>query len=318
MRVIVTGASGFLGSWICRILSTNHEVTALVRPTSNIYRLSRISPLTISPIEVEDWENYIAINKPDALILADWWGVGNQERDDDRQFTNVSRMVSLAEIAKKVGAHIVIGVGSQAELGPVSHAITEELPDHPTTKYGEAKVQARQDLEKTFVGSKTRFAWLRIFSTYGPLDTGAWLIPQLVDSISAGKEMNLTKGEQEWSYLHAYDLANAFKYVVEDDQISGIINVGNPETILLKDAVIHVAKVFNANTLLNLGAVPYREDQVMLLKPICEKLTNIGWKPEVSFVEGIQQTISWLLKNDSSQLNLKNGDQLNFSLPARQ
>ena len=74
----------------------------------------------------------------------------------------------------------------------------------------------------TDYSKKTRFVWMRIFSTYGPLDTGAWLIPQTVDSLSLGKSMDLTKGEQEWSYLHAYDLARAFGAVVDNPAVAGV------------------------------------------------------------------------------------------------
>ncbi|NDE07866.1 MAG: NAD-dependent epimerase/dehydratase family protein, partial [Chloroflexi bacterium] len=60
-----------------------------------------------------------------------------------------------------------------------------------------------------------RFVWMRIFSIYGPLDTGAWLIPNIVDSLVSDKRIALTKGEQQWSYLHAYDLALGFQKVIE-------------------------------------------------------------------------------------------------------
>ena len=138
MKIVVTGSSGFLGSWICRVLTESHEVVALVRPTSDLFRLSGINNLTVTPINSEDWAKYISQSKTDALILADWWGVGNQERNDPRQFENVERMILLASAAELSGIKTVIGVGSQAELGPISNVITEDMADNPTTKYGQA------------------------------------------------------------------------------------------------------------------------------------------------------------------------------------
>jgi nucleoside-diphosphate-sugar epimerase len=317
MKIVVTGSSGFLGSWICRVLSSSHEVTALVRPTSDLFRLAGINNLTIAPIDSENWPQYISDIKPDALILADWWGVGNQERNDLRQYENIDRMRKMALVAEEVGVKTVIGVGSQAELGPVANEITEQLPDQPTTKYGFAKTESRLKLRNLFKNSDTRFVWMRIFSTYGPLDTGNWLIPQTVDSLSRGEAMKLTKGEQEWSYLHAYDLARGFQMAIENESIEGIVNIGNPETINLKSAVMEISKNLNAQNLLEFGAIEYREDQVMKLKPLCEKLTKAGWKPQISFKNGISQTIAWLTHEPANEVKLDSNKIEIFNLPLR-
>ena len=317
MKIVVTGSSGFLGSWICRVLAQSHEVVALVRPTSDLFRLSGINNLTLMPINPEDWSRYISQSKADALILADWWGVGNLERNDPRQFENVERMISLASAAEQSGLKIVIGVGSQAELGPISNVITEDLPDNPTTKYGIAKAEARLELTDIFKKSSTRFVWMRIFSTYGPLDTGNWLIPQTVDSLLRGEIMKLTKGEQEWSYLHAFDLAKGFQAVLENSAIEGIVNVGNTHTINLKEAILKIAQNLEGQQLLEFGAVEYRPDQVMKLKPLCEKLSQAGWSPQISFKDGIAQTIAWLKRESSNQLKMISGETVNFNLPLR-
>lgn len=317
MKIVVTGSSGFLGSWICRALAESHEVVALVRPTSDLFRLSGINNLTVMPINSEDWAKYISQSKTDALILADWWGVGNQERNDPRQFENVERMISLASAAKHSGIKTVIGVGSQAELGPISNVITEDLADNPTTKYGQAKASARVKLTDIFKKSDTRFAWMRIFSTYGPLDTGNWLIPQTVDSLLRGEVMKLTKGEQEWSYLHSFDLAKGFQKVLENSLIEGIVNIGNPHTIVLKDAILEIAQNLQGQELLEFGAVDYRPDQVMKLEPLCEKLSQAGWGPQITFKDGIAQTIAWLKRESSNQVKMISGEVADFNLPIR-
>jgi nucleoside-diphosphate-sugar epimerase len=317
MRVLVTGASGFLGSWICRVLSQHFEVTALVRPTSDLFRLSGINKLKIVPRETSEWVNYIEEAKPETLILVDWWGVGNTDRNDKRQFENVIRMCELATAARDTDSMLVIGVGSQAELGPVADVITEDLPDQPTTKYGFAKAEARLKLRNILRDSPTRFVWMRIFSTYGPLDTGNWLIPQTVDSLKSGHIMKLTKGEQHWSYLHAFDLALAFKAVIDASEISGTVNVGNPKTIILKEAVVSIASKLDAQEMLEFGAVEYRNDQVMKLQPLCEKLTRSGWRPQIEFEAGISQTIKWLGRENADTLELIDGQTINFNLPSR-
>ena len=317
MRVIVTGSSGFLGSWICRVLSAKHEIIALVRPSSDTYRLTNIDGLQIERRESDEWADFVSAEKPDVLILADWWGVGNHDRNDARQSENIDRMEIMAVAARNAGVGLVIGVGSQAELGPVSNRITEDLPDNPTTEYGKAKVAARKIMQSSLVGSETRFTWLRIFSTYGPCDTDTWLIPQLIDTLTKGEIMDLTPGEQEWSYLHAFDLARAFEAVIESESTSGVINVGNPQTIVLKDAIQIIANQLGTKGLLGFGKLAYRPDQVMKLEPACESLTAIGWKPVVSFENGIAQTIQWRHREPLDPLRCEDGQEISFNLPPR-
>ena len=317
MRVVITGASGFLGSWIARVLAETHEVIALLRPDSDPYRLGGIVGLRIVNVDTAEWATFISSEKPEALILADWWGVGNHDRNNERQFENIDRFENLVRAARDSGVGSVIGVGSQAELGPVSNLITEDLPDRPTTKYGEAKVAARIKAQEILKGSATRFVWMRIFSTYGPADADSWLIPQLIDALSSGESMDLTKGEQEWSYLHAFDLARAFKAVIEHQKLSGIVNVGNPNTVVLKDAILGIADQLGVQGLLNFGALPYRSDQVMKLEPACESLTSIGWKPVVTFDTGIKETIQWRLRMALDPLRCEDGQEVVFNLPSR-
>lgn len=313
----MTGGSGFLGSWICRILARDHEVIAVIRESSSSYRLSNINKMEIIRANPKEWPDLISQLTPAALILADWWGVASEERDNPLQFDNIDRMANLFASARDVGVSVVIGVGSQAELGPVAREILESQPDGPTTEYGRAKVEARKCLVDLARTSNVRLAWLRIFSTYGPLDEGRWLIPSMVESLARGDSFDLTSGEQEWSYLHAFDLALAFKFAIENSEISGIINVGNPTTISIRKVAEIISEYFHAPHLICFGAAPYRSDQVMRLQPICESLIASGWRPQVDFKNGIIETIDWLLKKPEKPLQLRGFVSQIFSLPIR-
>ena len=166
-------------------------------------------------------------------------------------------------------------------------------------------------------GVGIRFVWMRIFSTYGPLDEGSWLIPNIVDSLVNEEKVKLTKGEQNWSYLHAYDLASAFQTVIRETQINGIVNVGNPKTVVLKDAIEMIAMKLGAKGLLGFGKMDYRPDQVMKLEPACESLTAIGWSPIVSFENGVAQTIQWRHRETVEPLRCVDGQEVVFNLPSR-
>lgn len=315
MKIVVSGATGFLGSWVCRILSRTHSVNALVRPDSSLYRLEGISPLAISKVPELQWGEYLQNSGADTWISLDWSGVSNKDRNEDFQSKNIKRLEQILDKVKNIPT--IIGTGSQAELGPVNDFISEELPDAPTTKYGKAKVQARTMMKSHAEEIGSRFFWGRIFSTYGALDSNDWLIPATIDSLLQGKRMPLTKGEQEWSYLHAYDLAKAFEAMLTSTDIHGIVSVGNPETVMIRDVANLVGKELNKVDLLGFGDIPYRPDQVMKLAPLCEKLGHSGWKPVIGLDEGIRHLINWMSRRPDTPLRTLNGEVLNFHLPTR-
>ena len=299
MRVVVTGASGFLGSWICRVLAQKHEVVSLVRPTSDTYRLNGIEKLEIVAIENSEWAAFIATCKPDALILTDWWGVGNHDRNDEHQFENVERMESLTKAAKDAGVGILIGVGSQAELGPVSDGITEDLPDNPTTKYGAAKVATRKAMQEILKGSPTRFTWMRIFSTYGPrmkLKDGL-LLPDFITNALEGKDLVIYgNNDVKQTLCYVTDTIDAVVRLMKSDSDRHIFNIGSEEQLKMSEVAGQIIRMTESNS-----NVVFEDPLIFLTSKGIPDLTlakdELGWIPLISLSDGLQKTIDYTTAN---------------------
>jgi UDP-glucose 4-epimerase len=317
MKILITGASGFLGSWIVRELSDNFEVHAVIRLDSDAYRIQTISGIEVKRLTHEDLLRYIRDWRPEAIIATDWWGVGSEFRNDQRQFENISRQIDIANSSVQNDVKVFIGVGSQAELGPISGTIRETAIDNPTTLYGSAKCQSRMRLEEIFYQTNCRFVWMRVFSTYGAMDQGTWFIPDLIQTLSSGKIMNMTLGAQVWSYLHAFDAAKAFRVALENPDISGIVNLGNESNTTIRDVALEVQNILGLDNLISFGSIPYRKDQVMSLMPDCEKLRRKNWRPLVNLSEGLNHTIRWTQGLKSISLPLNTGEIVSISLPSR-
>jgi len=166
-NILITGANGFIGSWVARYCSAlGHKVTCLVRKESNTSRLYGVNNLDIVKEDSNNWSKKMQSIDFDTLILSDWWGVANRFKNDSRQFENVTRWQQLTEAAVNLQAKSILAFGSQAELGLISGAIKEDLPHNPLTKYGEAKAEAFLRITDLTDNSLTRFSWLRVFSVY--------------------------------------------------------------------------------------------------------------------------------------------------------
>ncbi|MDE5443686.1 NAD-dependent epimerase/dehydratase family protein [Bradyrhizobium sp. CSA207] len=297
MRIFVTGATGFLGSYVAEdLVGQGHDVAVLLRPGTRPWRLATIlDRLTVIEGALDDpaaLGNGLRSFAPDAVVHMAWRGVGNSERNSGDQARNIVDAVELAGLAADAGATIFVGAGSQAEYGPYDRAIAESDAPRPTTLYGIAKLASGLMIERRCAERTLRFVWLRIFSTYGPKDGEAWLIPSLIRTLRANGHMALTACEQRWGFLHARDAAAAVGLVLASPAAQGTYNLGSPDAPQLRDTVRRLRELIGAGEL-GFGEVPYRPDQVMVLAANMARLEALGWRPMVGLDQGLRETLAW-------------------------
>jgi len=298
MRILVTGATGFLGSYlVADLLGHGHATAVLLRPGTSRWRLEDVyQRLHVIEGTLEDQDGLrgkLQGFKPDAVVHMAWRGVEGAERNSSIQAHNVPNTVRLIELAADLGATIFVGAGSQAEYGPYDRPIMEDDPTRPTTLYGIAKL-ATCLMSQHLCGQRSvRFAWLRIFSTYGPKDAEHWLIPSTIRSLRADGHMALTRAEQKWGFLHARDAAAAFRIAATNPDARGVYNVGSPEAPSLRETLTRLRDLVRPDAVLGFGELAYRRDQVMVLAADVSRLSRLGWKPKVSLADGLRETVAW-------------------------
>ncbi|MET4089335.1 NAD(P)-dependent oxidoreductase [Bradyrhizobium sp. S3.5.5] len=297
MRIFVTGATGFLGSYVAEdLVARGHDVAVLLRPGTKPWRVAAIlDRLAVIEGTLDDPTavgNGLRSFAPDAVVHMAWRGVGNSERNSKDQVRNIADTVELADLAADAGATTFVGAGSQAEYGPYDHAIAESDAPHPTTFYGIAKLASGMMVECRCAERKLRFAWLRIFSTYGPKDGESWLIPSLIRTLRANGRMALTACEQRWGLLHARDAAAAVRLVLASPAAQGTYNLGSPDAPQLRDTVERLRDLIGTGEL-GFGEVPYRPDQIMVLAADMTRLGALGWHPAIGLDQGLRETLAW-------------------------
>jgi nucleoside-diphosphate-sugar epimerase len=294
MRIVITGASGFLGAWASRALvADGHQVTALARSPSP-WRLAGVDELRIVVAASTLWPEEIARLAPEVLVVVDWTGVAGQSRDGEVQWSNLHRQRRMIGAALTAGTHRIVGLGSQAEYGPRQDRISENAPTEPSTVYGQAKVAALAQLRELCEAAGVQWVWARVFSIYGPLDNEGLLLPTVADSLSAGRDVDLSSGEQLWSYLYASDAGRAIAHLANSSLAYGVYNVGHPYAPQLRDTIERFATHFDSEGVLRFGAAgPTR---ITRLEPDVDRLQSTSWEPRVGLTEGLQLTADWLLR----------------------
>jgi nucleoside-diphosphate-sugar epimerase len=299
MRIFVTGASGFLGSYlVADLLEHGHEVAILVRRDAPIpWRLNdlidRTTVVAGSLDDIPALRAPLEAFGPHAVAHMAWRGVGNADRNSSSQARNIVAAAELAALAAQTRSKVFVGAGSQAEFGPYDRRISPTDATCPTTLYGKAKLAAAHMTEQIARDSGMRFAWLRIFSTYGPKDAEHWLIPNFIKTLAKGERMSLTGCQQRWGFLHARDAASAFRIVLTHPDANGFFNVGHPDAPLLSDTLTILRDLVNPDAVLGFGDIPYRSDQVMILQADTKRLADLGWEPLVNLDEGLRETVAW-------------------------
>ncbi|MBR0846708.1 NAD(P)-dependent oxidoreductase [Bradyrhizobium diazoefficiens] len=297
MRIFVTGATGFLGAYVAEdLIQQGHDVALLLRPGTRPWRIAAIlDRLRIIEGTLDDLAALgegLRSFTPDAVVHMAWRGVGGRERNSADQARNIVDILGLVDLAADAGATIFVGAGSQAEYGPYDRAIVESDVPRPTSLYGIAKLASGLMAERRSAERALRFAWLRIFSVYGPKDGESWLIPSLIRTLRANGRMALTACEQRWGFLHARDAAAAVRLVLASPAAYGTYNLGSPDAPRLRDTATRLRELIGAGEL-GFGEVPYRSDQVMVLAADVARLKALGWRPATGLDQGLRETLAW-------------------------
>lgn len=294
-RLLITGAGGFVGAAIAKAaVATGDDVVALVRNSGS--RLAAIAKgISIQRIDLADARSVaelIGSLRPDIVIHSAWEGVGGALRSDDIQLENIRTTVALADAAIAAGAGKFVGIGSQAEYGRYDRKILESDLPQPTMLYGAAKLAANHLVAQRCGEAGIAFAWLRLFSVYGPGDNPNWLIPSSAASLVKGRRPQCTAGTQKWDYLHIDDVAQGVMAVARSGEAKGVFNLSSGEAVSVRRIIEMLRDIAAPGLELSFGDIPFAPDQIMHLEGDNSRLCEAtGWSVEVPLGEGLRQVV---------------------------
>lgn len=297
-RVIVTGATGFMG---------RAALPALIERSYEVHAVSRLPGPAASPgitwhqadlFDADAPAGLIERIKPTHLLHFAW------DTSPGKYWTSVDNLSWLAaslkltaEFAARGGQRLVTA-GTCAEYS-WDHGVCIErrTPLEPATLYGTAKHALRLVSEAFAATAGLSAAWGRVFYLFGPHENSQRLVPSVVRALMNGRTIACSHGEQVRDFLYVQDVADAFAALL-DGEVSGPVNIASGEPVKIKDIILRLADMIGADrALIKLGevAVP-ANDPELLLADIRRLRDEVGWSPKYTLTAGLEQTIDWYKK----------------------
>ncbi|WP_096908437.1 NAD-dependent epimerase/dehydratase family protein [Halobacteriovorax marinus] len=269
-KVLVTGATGFLGSHVVRLLlDLGFDVQVLKRSTSSLERICDIT----ERVELKNIEDFKSDGNYDYFFhIATCYGRNNETREE----IEYANYIWPLELIKTLSVNtIIVNFGTSLES--------------TVNTYAKSKNKFISTVKEKF--SSNTIVNLKLEHFFGPKD--GKFIDFLISSFKTNTpRVELTEGNQVRDFIYYKDILSALKTILVSEE-SGDFEIGSGESYVLRDLILEIKELSgNTTTELCFGEVPYRENEVMNSVADISRIRDLGWKCSYSFREAILEVIS--------------------------
>lgn len=288
-RLLVTGASGFIGRYVLAALNESDE-------TLEVHCLSRRAPADQMGVfwheaDLLSSSSEKVVREIGATQLLHLAWVTDRETywtsDDNVLWLEAS--TRLLRSFRAAGGNSFVGVGTCSEYAPSADRCSELTTSiAPWSIYGASKA-ALALLAPSLLGPDITATWARLFYLYGPGESRDRLVPRLLDAAASGEEINI-HADHIRDYLHVSDVARALR-VLLGAQFEGAVNVGSGRGISTRELASAAGVAANGRVSL---LPPDQESSRFSSAPSyvvanCDRLSSLGWEPEVALANGLRE-----------------------------
>lgn len=301
-NVIVTGATGFVGSWLVKdLLEHNMKVTIIVRDIQKVEPqiLQNEKCIVIEKcVEEMTGEDFDSSQQYDVFYHFAWAGVAPGLRNDvDLQMKNVSMSLKALEVCNKIGCKKFIAAGTVAEYALCNGVMDYEKVQMPNDMYGAAKVSAYHFLKVRARQLSQPFIWMILPSTFGEGRSDGSIINYTIDMLTEGKRPQYGNLMQMWDFLYVSEVARAIRMIGERGIEGKTYGVGSGQYRPLAEYIKEIRDVINPDLELGIGERTEMSSRTTSsCVDIYELTKDTGFVPVVSFADGIRKTVENQIK----------------------
>ena len=304
-RVIVTGATGFIGRLtIPLLLSLGYEVHVLTNK-------NEIGPVTgelhSHQLDIFDYKEVRRICRElqvENLLHLAWHGGVKNRMTSPENLSWVEASINLVRSFSENGGTRMVLAGSCAEYdwryGYCNERIT---PTEPASLYGVSKNTLHKLISRFCQDSGIQYSNGRIFFVYGPREAQNRFVASIVKSLLADQEVEVKHPDLIRDYLHATDVANALVTLL-DSNLEGAVNIGSGQPTRLRDMARLIGDKLQKSELIALDSaenVPHKSPVV--LADATRLQNELGWKPNYNLENGLEATIDWWREQNQIMIN---------------
>ena len=297
-KAIVTGGSGFIGGrLICELLDEGYDVTAVIR-RNNATLLFPEDKVTVISKDINDLTpgDFSGEDGYDVFFNLAWSGVSDSLKNDtELQIGNITMSMHAMETAKKIGCRLFISSGTVAEYS-YSDSVTDVYARQtPNDMYGAAKASAHYFLEVRARQLDQPFIWVVLPSTYGERRRNDNIITYTIKTLLGRGKPSYGDLNQMWDFLYVADVARALRLIGESGHPGKVYGIGSGIHKPLKDYIERIRDIIDPSLPLGIGERPEMSGKtICACINIADLQKDTGFKPLVTFDEGIERTINWI------------------------
>ena len=293
-KVVITGGTGFIGSWLVKeMINNNIEVILLVRDRSKCIdnELTKvIEYYSEDYYNLEDQDNDI-----DAFYHLAWEGVAPEKKNDRSiQVKNIDLALEMLEYAYKVRAKRFIATGTVAEYTFCEDVMDVYAKQTPNDLYGASKTAAHYMLETWARNIGMPFNWVVIPSTFGEGRRDNNILTYTIRTLLKGEKPSYGYLNQMWDFLYVAEVARALRLIGEKGKPGKIYAIGSGIYKPLREYVEIIRDCINPELPLGIGERPELSDKAFSSCVSIKELTDdTGFMPVVLFEDAIRKVIDY-------------------------